>query len=118
VDRRTSLAASALAVVFATCRLARLAATLAGLMYGTFFLTLRVPRIWCRAFMPYEFMGDVPPLVLAGSRGGLTSLFVALGMCGGAWIVAGVDDMRSGREPCAPVTRGSTASSSSASCRR
>jgi uncharacterized membrane protein len=85
----TGLAMIAGGVAIVTGRLARLAATLAGLMYGTFFLTLHVPRSWCRAFMPCEFMGGVPPLGLAGSRGGLTSLFVALGMCGAAWIVAG-----------------------------
>lgn len=76
-------------LAIATGVFARLAATLAGVMYGSWFLTLHIPRSWCRAFVACEFMGGAPPVGLEGSRGGLTSLFVALGMCGGAWIVAG-----------------------------
>jgi uncharacterized membrane protein YphA (DoxX/SURF4 family) len=67
--------------------LPRLAATLAGVMYGTWALTLHIPRSWCRAFGPCEFMPEVAGL--QGSRPGLTSLFVAIGMCGAAWTVAG-----------------------------
>lgn len=65
----------------------RLAAVLAGSMYGAWALTLHVPRVWCRLLGPCEFL-DVPG-GLAASRGELTSLFVALGMCGAAWLVAG-----------------------------
>ncbi|HSJ13945.1 MAG TPA: hypothetical protein VK939_05995 [Longimicrobiales bacterium] len=65
----------------------RLAPALAGVMYGSWALTLHVPRTWCQAFVPCEFMPEV--VGLQGSRPGLTSLFVAVGMCGAAWIVAG-----------------------------
>jgi len=65
----------------------RLAATLAGLMYGTWAVTLHVPRVWCRLWGPCEFL-DVPA-GLEAARGGITSLFVAFGMCGAAWLVAG-----------------------------
>ena len=67
--------------------LPRLAPSLAGVMYGSWALTLHIPRSWCRAFGPCEFMPEV--VGLQGSRPGLTSLFVAVGMCGAAWIVAG-----------------------------
>jgi uncharacterized membrane protein YphA (DoxX/SURF4 family) len=67
--------------------LPRLAATLAGVMYGTWAVTLHIPYSWCRAFGPCTYMPEV--VGLQGSRPGLTSLFVAIGMCGAAWIVAG-----------------------------
>lgn len=67
--------------------LPRLAPMLAGVMYGTWAITLHMPRSWCRAIGPCGFMPDVAGL--QGSRAGLTSLFVAVGMCGAAWIVAG-----------------------------
>lgn len=66
----------------------RIAAILAGMMYGSWALTLHVPRVWCRLNGPCEFL-DAPVVGLEGSRGGLTSLFVAFAMCGSAWIVAG-----------------------------
>lgn len=65
----------------------RLAAALAGAMYGIWALTLHLPRVWCRLRGPCEFL-DVPG-GLAASRGEITSLFVAFGMCGAAWLVAG-----------------------------
>jgi uncharacterized membrane protein len=65
----------------------RLAATLAGVMYGSWALTLHIPRSLCRAFISCEFMDA--PVGLQGSRAGLTSLFIAFGMSGSAWIVAG-----------------------------
>lgn len=74
-----------LAIAFAV--LPRLAATLAGVMYGTWALTLHVPRVWCRLWGPCDFL-DVPG-GLEAARGGITSLFVAVGMCGAAWLVAG-----------------------------
>lgn len=67
--------------------LPRLAPALAGVMYGSWALTLHIPRSWCRAFGPCEFLPQVAGL--QGSRPGLTSLFVAVGMSGAAWIVAG-----------------------------
>lgn len=76
--------------------LARPAATLVGVMYAAFFLTLHIPRSWCRAFVECELVG-APPVGLAGSRAGLTSLFVALAMWGGAWIVA--------RSPWSPIRK-------------
>lgn len=79
--------------------LPRLAATLAGVMYGTWALTLHIPRSWCRLFGPCELL-DVPAVGLMDSRAGLTSLFVAVAMCGAAWIVAGAvtdrDETRTG----------------------
>jgi uncharacterized membrane protein YphA (DoxX/SURF4 family) len=66
----------------------RVAAILAGLMYGTWALTLHIPRSWCRLQGPCGFL-DAPVVGLEGSRAGLTSLFVAFAMCGSAWIVAG-----------------------------
>ncbi len=66
----------------------RIAAILAGTMYGTWALTLHIPRIWCRLRGPCAFL-DAPVVGLEGLRGELTSLFVAVAMCGSAWIVAG-----------------------------
>lgn len=51
---------------------ARLAATLAGAMYGSWALILHVPRV----------LADI------GHQGEITSLFVAVVLCGGAWLVA------------------------------
>lgn len=85
----TGLAMIGGGLAIATGVLARVAATLAGVMYGSWFLTLHIPRSWCRAWAACEFMGGAAPVGLQGSRPGLTSLFVALGMCGSAWIVAG-----------------------------
>lgn len=53
--------------------LARLAATLIGVMFATFVLTLHIPS----------------QLEYADARAEQTSLLVAVGMCGAAWIVAG-----------------------------
>jgi uncharacterized membrane protein YphA (DoxX/SURF4 family) len=66
----------------------RVASILSGIMYGSWALTLHVPRSWCRFFGSCEFL-DAPTVGFAGSRAGLTSLFVAFAMCGSAWIVAG-----------------------------
>lgn len=66
--------------------LSRLAAVLAGGMYGTYALTLHVPRA-VSTYVPQLFLDD--PTALQDARAGLTSLFVAVGMWGAAWIVAG-----------------------------
>jgi uncharacterized membrane protein YphA (DoxX/SURF4 family) len=66
----------------------RLASILAGVMYGSWALTLHIPRSWCRFFGSCEFL-EGPAVGFAGSRAGLTSLFVAFAMCGSAWILAG-----------------------------
>jgi uncharacterized membrane protein len=50
----------------------RLAATMLGIMFGTWVLILHTPRA-----------------AAAGSRPEWTSLLIALAMCGGAWIIAG-----------------------------
>lgn len=60
-------------LAIATGVLPRLAATLAGVMFGTWALTLHIPS-------QFEY---------ANPRGEQTSLLVAIGMCGAAWIVAG-----------------------------
>jgi uncharacterized membrane protein YphA (DoxX/SURF4 family) len=67
----------------------RLAAGMAGLMYGLWGLTLHIPRSWCRLAGPCAVLPDVPFGGFDGSRPGLTSLFVAFGMCGATWILAG-----------------------------
>ncbi len=74
----------------------RLAAVLAGAMYGTWALTLHIPRVSCRLLGPCAFL-DVPG-GLEAARGGITSLFVAFGMCGAAWLVAGGIEPTSGAE--------------------
>lgn len=51
---------------------ARLAGTLAGAMYGSWALILHLPRV----------LADI------GNQGEITSLFVAVVLCGGAWLVA------------------------------
>jgi uncharacterized membrane protein len=66
--------------------LSRPAAILSGVMYGTWALTLHVPRIWCRFLGPCDFMEA--PMGLGAARAGLTSLFVAFAMCGAAWSVS------------------------------
>lgn len=53
--------------------LSRLAATLAGAMFAAFVLTLHIPS-------QFEY---------ADARAEQTSLLVAIGMCGAAWVVAG-----------------------------
>jgi uncharacterized membrane protein len=70
---------------------ARLAAMLAGVMYAVFAITLHIPRVWCRIY-PCESLPNLDGM--AGVRAALTSTFVAIGMAGAAWIVAGsiVDD--------------------------
>lgn len=75
--------------------LSRLAAALAGGMYGTYALTLHIPRA-VSTYVPQLFMDD--PSVLQNARGGLTSLFVAIGMWGAAWIVAGSIRGRASKE--------------------
>ncbi|HVS65321.1 MAG TPA: hypothetical protein VMT85_17660 [Thermoanaerobaculia bacterium] len=57
--------------------LPRLAAILAAVMYGIYAVTLHIPR---------ELLAAVPP---GDQRAGLTSMFVAIGFCGAALIVAG-----------------------------
>lgn len=69
----TGLAQVAGGVAIAAGKLPRLAATLAGAMYGTWALTLHIPS---------QFQYDNP-------RAEQTSLVVAVAMCGAAWIVAG-----------------------------
>lgn len=66
--------------------LSRLAAILAGAMYGTYALTLHIPRA-LMTYIPNVFAEDLADFQSA--RGGLTSMFVAIGMWGAAWIVAG-----------------------------
>jgi uncharacterized membrane protein YphA (DoxX/SURF4 family) len=83
----TGIAQIAAGLAIAAGVLPKPAAVLAGAMYGTWALTLHIPRSWCRAYGPCDFMPEV--VGLQGSRAGLTSLFVAIGMCGAAWIVAG-----------------------------
>jgi uncharacterized membrane protein len=83
----TGFAQIAAGLAITTRVLPRLAAALAGVMYGSWALTLHVPRSWCRVVGPCEFLPEV--VGLQASRPGLTSLFVAIGMCGATWIVAG-----------------------------
>jgi len=64
-------------VAIATGLLSRWAAIAAGIMYGTWALTLHLPRIVDN------------PATYGGDRGELTSLFVCVAFCGAAWIVAG-----------------------------
>jgi uncharacterized membrane protein YphA (DoxX/SURF4 family) len=77
----------------ATGVLSRFAATLAGAMYGTYALTLHIPRA-VNIHVPGLFVGD--PALLQQGRAGLTSMFVAIGMWGVGWIVA---DSLAAREP-------------------
>lgn len=66
--------------------LARPAALLAGFMYGTYAVTLHIPRA-LTLHIPDLLTED--PASLQSARGGLTSLFVAVAMWGVAWLVAG-----------------------------
>jgi uncharacterized membrane protein YphA (DoxX/SURF4 family) len=93
----TGLGHFAAGVAIAAGVLPRLAATLAGVMYGSWVLTLHIPRVWCRAFGPCAFMGEAASS--QSPRNGLTSLFVAIGMCGAAWIVAGSLARKGPRSP-------------------
>ncbi|MFW6193158.1 MAG: hypothetical protein ACOC83_06700 [Gemmatimonadota bacterium] len=88
----TGLGNVAAGVAIATGVLSRLAAVLAGAMYGVYALTLHSPRA-ASTYIPQLLAGD--PAVLQDSRAGLTSLFVAVGMWGVAWIVAGSTPRRS-----------------------
>jgi uncharacterized membrane protein YphA (DoxX/SURF4 family) len=64
-------------VAIATGVLSRLAATLAGIMYASWVLTLHLPRVISN------------PVGYAGDRQELTSLFVCVALWGAAWIIAG-----------------------------
>jgi uncharacterized membrane protein YphA (DoxX/SURF4 family) len=64
----------------------RLAALLAGAMYGTYALTLHIPRA-VATYVPALGLDDAA--ALQSARGGLTSCCVAIAMWGTAWIVAG-----------------------------
>jgi uncharacterized membrane protein YphA (DoxX/SURF4 family) len=83
----TGMAQIAGGLAIASGVLSRPASILAGVMYGTWGLTLHLPRVWCRLRGPCDFLDA--PVGLATSRGGLTSLFVAFAMCGSAWLVSG-----------------------------
>jgi uncharacterized membrane protein YphA (DoxX/SURF4 family) len=85
----TGFAQIAAGLAIATGVLSRLAATAAGLMYGLWALTLHTPRNWCRLYGPCEAFPDLPLVEWANLRPELTSLFVAVGMCGAAWTLAG-----------------------------
>lgn len=82
----TGIGNVAAGVSIATGVLSRVAALLAGCMYGTYALTLHIPRTVSQ-YIPQLFMDD--PVALQSARAGLTSLFVAIAMWGTAWIVAG-----------------------------
>lgn len=69
----TGLANIAAGIAIVSGTLSRLAAILAGVMYGLYALTLHIPS-------QFEY---------ADPRGEQTSLFVAIGMWGTAWIVTG-----------------------------
>jgi uncharacterized membrane protein YphA (DoxX/SURF4 family) len=87
----TGLAHAAAGVAIAANLQARLAATLAGIMYGAWALTLHLPRILDN---PASYQGDRPEL---------TSLFVATAFCGAAWIVAGSLSNRTAHRLAAPT---------------
>lgn len=83
----TGAAQFAAGLAIATGFLPRTGGVLAGTMYGMWALTLHIPRSWCRIQGGCDFLpGQVG---FEGSRPGLTSLFVAVAMCGAAWIIAG-----------------------------
>lgn len=86
--------AAGLAII--TGVLSRIAAILAGVMYGTYALTLHIPRA-VMTYIPNLFAEDLADFQRA--RGGLTSMFVAIGMWGAAWIVAGSLAERSSSDP-------------------
>lgn len=71
-------------IALLTGKFARPAALLAGFMYGTYMLTLHIPRALF-IHLP-QLSGDAAALQLA--RGGFTSLCVAIGMTGSALLVA------------------------------
>ena len=71
----TGAAKVAAGAAIATGVLSRLAATMVAVLYGTYALTLHIPR---------QFM-DRPE----GYRPGATSMFIAVGFCGAALLVAG-----------------------------
>ena len=83
----TGLAQIAAGLAIAAGVLARLAAILAGVMYGSWALTLHLPRVVCRLGGPCAFLDG--PGGFEALRGEITSLFVAVGMCGAAWLIAG-----------------------------
>jgi uncharacterized membrane protein len=85
----TGVAQIAGGVAIAADVLTRLAAILAGVMYGSWVLTLHTPRVACRLRGPCAFLDG--PGGFEASRGEITSLFVAVGMCGAAWLIAGGD---------------------------
>lgn len=68
----TGAAFLAAGVSIATGVRGRLAATLVGIMFGSWVLILHAPRVLSKLY----------------DRGEWTSLFIAMAMCGGAWIVA------------------------------
>lgn len=76
----------------------RLAAVLAGVMYGTYALTLHIPRS-VMTYIPNLFTENLADFQRA--RGGLTSTFVAIGMWGAAWLVAAslAETRSGGHEP-------------------
>jgi uncharacterized membrane protein YphA (DoxX/SURF4 family) len=86
----------------------RLAAILAGSMYLGWALTLHAPRVWCRGVGPcpsFDLSAVTQPMIAE-----VTSLFVAVGMAGAAWLVAGGVDapdseapLRTGEGPSAPA---------------
>jgi len=80
----TGLAHAAAGIAIATGVAVRWAATLAGIMYGLWALTLHLPRILDH---PESYSGDRPEL---------TSMLVAVALCGAAWIVAGSGEYREG----------------------
>lgn len=82
----TGLANVAAGVAIAAGMVARPAAILAGTMYGIYALTLHIP-LAMSVYLPQLSTDD--PVALQRVRAGLTSLFVAIGMWGTGWIVAG-----------------------------
>jgi hypothetical protein len=84
----------------------RQAAILAGVMYGAWTLTLHAPRVWCRSVSPcpsFDLSAVDQPTVAE-----LASLFVALGMTGAAWLVAGGIAAAGGPPRAAPAPEGAS----------
>lgn len=69
----TGLAHIAAGLAIVSGILARLAATLLGLMFGSWVLILHIPRVAARLHDPNEW----------------SSLLIATALCGGAWLIAG-----------------------------
>jgi uncharacterized membrane protein len=69
----TGVAHFAAGVAIVTRIQARLAATLLGIMFGSWVLLLHIPRVAADS----------------GNRAEWTSLFVAITLCGGAWLITG-----------------------------